>query len=201
MEAGFDDILPRLGSRFRVVDECFKLKPRTDDPLRYFQYGTWRLERQPLSYVRDYGDGKVLYTALGHDDRTFQHPDFQDLMIKALRYVSNLKDGKEIRAGLVGYGPLGLLLRELPVVDGRYRVDFAVVDPSAGTFVAIECDGYEFHERTKEQVQRDKARDRALTAAGWRVLRFTGSEVWSDPAACVREIVAMLLPDSKQRVG
>ncbi|MFC1717731.1 Gfo/Idh/MocA family oxidoreductase, partial [Candidatus Poribacteria bacterium] len=105
-EGGFDDILPRLNSKFQVVDECFRIKPRTDDPLRYFQYGMWRLERCPLSYVRDYGDGKVLYTALGHDDRTFQHPDFQDLMIKSLRYVNNLEDGKEIRVGLVGYGPL-----------------------------------------------------------------------------------------------
>ena len=102
---------------------------------------------------------------------------------------------------VVGHGPLGLLLRELPVVDGRYRVDFAIVDAATDTFVAIECDGHEWHEKSKEQVQRDKARDRALTADGWRVLRFTGSEVWSDPAACVREIVAMLLPDSKQRVG
>lgn len=105
-ESGIDDILPRLNSKFRVIDECFKIKPRTDDPLRYFQYGTWRLERCPLSYVRDYGDGKVLYTALGHDNETFQHPDFQDLMIKGLRYVNNLKDREEIRFGLVGYGPL-----------------------------------------------------------------------------------------------
>ena len=105
-ESGFDDILPRRDSKFQVVDECFRLKPRTDDPLRYFQYGTWRLEKCPLGYVRDYGNGKVLYTALGHDDRTFHHSSFQDLLIKSLRYVTDLKDKPEIRIGLVGYGPL-----------------------------------------------------------------------------------------------
>jgi len=105
-EGDIDDILPRLSKGFQVTDECFKLKPRTSDPLRYFHYGTWRLEKYPLSYVRDYGKGKVLYTALGHDDVTFRHPDFQDLMIKGLRYVCNLKDRAEIRFGLVGYGPL-----------------------------------------------------------------------------------------------
>jgi predicted dehydrogenase/type 1 glutamine amidotransferase len=105
-EGGFDDILPRLTNRFRVVDECFKIKPRTDQPLRYFQYGTWRLERLPLGYVRDYGKGKVLYTALGHDENTFGLPAFQDLMIKGLRYVTGLKDNPEVRVGLVGYGPL-----------------------------------------------------------------------------------------------
>lgn len=105
-EGGFDDILPRLTGRFRVVDECFRIKPRTNDPLRYFQYGTWRLERLPLSYVRDYGKGKVFYTALGHDENTFRLSAFQDMMIKGLRYVSNMKDKPEVRIGLVGYGPL-----------------------------------------------------------------------------------------------
>ncbi len=105
-ESGFDDILPRLTSRFRVIDECFNFKPRTEDTLRYFQYGLWRLQRLPLSYVRDYGKGKVLYTALGHDNNTFRLTQFQDLMIKGLRYVTNLKDKPEIRIGLVGYGPL-----------------------------------------------------------------------------------------------
>ncbi len=105
-ESGFDDILPRLSNRFRVIDECFNFKPRTEDKLRYFQYGLWRLQRLPLSYVRDYGKGKVLYTALGHDNNTFRLAPFQDLMIKGLRYVTGLKDKPEIRIGLVGYGPL-----------------------------------------------------------------------------------------------
>lgn len=105
-DSGFDDILPRLAGRFRVIDECFNFKPRTKDTLRYFQYGLWRLQRLPLSYVRDYGKGKVLYTALGHDNNTFHLAPFQDLMIKGLRYVTNLKDKPEMRIGLVGYGPL-----------------------------------------------------------------------------------------------
>jgi scyllo-inositol 2-dehydrogenase (NADP+) len=105
-EGGFDDILPRLTSRFRVTDECFRIKPRTDQPLRYFQYGTWRLEKLPQRYVRDYGKGKVFYTALGHDDNTFNLQVFQELMIKGLRYVANLNDNPEVRIGLVGYGPL-----------------------------------------------------------------------------------------------
>jgi len=105
-ESGFDDILPRLHGKFRVFDECFNFKPRTEDPLQFFQYGTWRLQRIPLSYIRNYGKGKVLYTGLGHDDNTFRLSAFQDLMIKGLRYVTNLKDKPEVRFGLVGYGPL-----------------------------------------------------------------------------------------------
>ena len=43
-EDGFDDILPRLNKQFRIVDECYQMKVRTDAPLRYFQYGAWRLQ-------------------------------------------------------------------------------------------------------------------------------------------------------------
>lgn len=46
--------------------------------------------------------------------------------------------------------------------------------------IAAEVDGHEFHERTKAQATRDKQRDRDLTADGWVVVRFTGSEIYSD---------------------
>ncbi|MEE2709843.1 MAG: ThuA domain-containing protein [Gemmatimonadota bacterium] len=101
-----DDILPRLERQFRVTDECYNMKIQTDAPLRWFQKGLWRFEEKPLGYVRDYGEGKVFYTALGHDHRTFQNPAFQDLLIKGLRYVCRMKDRNPIRFGIVGYGPL-----------------------------------------------------------------------------------------------
>lgn len=71
-----------------------------------------------------------------------------------------------------------------------YRLDFAVKVSAAGreNWVAVECDGHNFHERTKEQAARDKARDRALTSAGFRVLRFTGSEIHSSPMNCALQV-------------
>lgn len=60
-----------------------------------------------------------------------------------------------------------------------YRLDFTI--EGAAVKLAIELDGHAFHERTQLQSARDKSRDRALTAAGWRVIRFTGSEIWNDP--------------------
>lgn len=76
-----------------------------------------------------------------------------------------------------------------------YRVDFRVVlTHDECEYVAlVECDGHEFHERTKEQAGRDKARDRDLQAHGYAVLRFTGSEIWADPRACADEVVNLLL--------
>lgn len=81
----------------------------------------------------------------------------------------------------------------------EFRVDFLVAGgyvPEAGgiisTSVVVECDGHEFHERTKEQAAKDRARDRKLQRYGWDVLRFTGSEIWADPSKCATEILVHL---------
>jgi very-short-patch-repair endonuclease len=73
----------------------------------------------------------------------------------------------------------------------RYRVDFmAALDNCSETrLLVIECDGHEWHERTKEQAAHDKARDRYLTNNGMSVMRFTGSEIVANPLSCVGEIV------------
>lgn len=71
----------------------------------------------------------------------------------------------------------------------NYRLDFAFT--RGETRVAIELDGHEWHERNKTQAGNDKSRDRALQRLGWKVLRFTGSEIWKDPCSCVAEAVEM----------
>lgn len=102
---GADEVLPRVSGSFAVVDEPYAIDLRADSPLRELQHTVWQSERRLVSYVRDYGKGKVLYTALGHDERVFGHPDFQDLLLKGLRYVVGLKEEGPVRFGLLGYGP------------------------------------------------------------------------------------------------
>jgi very-short-patch-repair endonuclease len=75
--------------------------------------------------------------------------------------------------------------------EGSYRLDFQVKPATEGraTFViGIELDGHEFHERTKEQVARDKKRERAIVRAGVTVLRFSGSEVFHNTRKCIAEV-------------
>ena len=67
-----------------------------------------------------------------------------------------------------------------------YRVDFLIevveevslAEERPIFYLVVEMDGHEFHERTKAQAQRDKERDRNLTRAGYKVMRFTGSEIY-----------------------
>lgn len=101
-----------------------------------------------------------------------------------------LRTPSKVLAFLVG--PLVVAFQhrvELP--SAAYRLDFAVLS-SDGTAINVELDGHDFHERTKDQAKRDKARDRALTTEGWIVLRFTGSEVYEDVAGCMGEINKVL---------
>lgn len=108
----------------------------------------------------------------------------------ASRYLARAKrDGDEDFMGETNF-------IQQQVELGDYRVDFMLCrwerprpDLILTTpVVVIECDGHDFHERTKEQAQRDKARDRELQQCGVCVLRYTGSEIWRDAWGCAEEI-------------
>lgn len=67
---------------------------------------------------------------------------------------------------------------------GRYVVDILVSQAP----VVIEADGVR-HRVHPENQQRDAIRDAAHEAAGYRVFRFTGSQINSDAVACIREVI------------
>lgn len=94
---------------------------------------------------------------------------------------------------IMGWGAHGLLVRQLPVTRAtrRHYADFAILAPRRDLFLAIEVDGREWHERTREQVERDRQRERRLTAAGWTVVRFAGREVWRDARGCAEELASI----------
>jgi very-short-patch-repair endonuclease len=69
------------------------------------------------------------------------------------------------------------------------RVDFAYfISGKPEPCLFIECDGHNFHERTPEQAERDRRRDRLMQEAGIPVLRFTGREIYRDPSGCAFQI-------------
>lgn len=88
-----------------------------------------------------------------------------------------------IKAG-IGFTAQSLLL-------DRYLVDIEIHQAP----VVIEADGSQHQLRV--QKAKDAERDTALIAAGYRVFRFTGSEINADAAACVRRVIGAcgLIPD------
>jgi len=101
----YEEIVPRVDKTWVQFDEIYTMKKRTDKRLRPFQYAWWEFERRVLGYTRPYGKGRVLYTGLGHSACGFRRPEFQDLVHKAIRYVTKEKE-TPLRWGIVGYGPL-----------------------------------------------------------------------------------------------
>jgi very-short-patch-repair endonuclease len=97
-------------------------------------------------------------------------------------------------------------------INGKNRrVDFMIQAQIKGNWysVIVECDGHEYHERTKAQAAGDRKRDRALKSLGYTVLRFTGSEIYKNPHGCAIEVVEFMkglamkevVTDAKIKVG
>ena len=80
----------------------------------------------------------------------------------------------------------------------NYRADFLLTFKSSEPGfekvrqLVVECDGYNFHDKTKQQASRDKERDREMKKLGYDVFRFTGSDIWSDALSCAKEAIDMV---------
>lgn len=90
-------------------------------------------------------------------------------------------------ASTAGVGMFSQVKIEPYTVDFMFLYRHRVSGEIGG--IVVECDGHAFHERTKEQAAHDKSRDRFLQSEGFKVLRFTGSEIWNKTYDCVNEIV------------
>lgn len=78
--------------------------------------------------------------------------------------------------------------REYPdaVPNRRFRLDIAITAQR----IAIEVDGWEWHGKHKNDFKRDRERQNLLVLNGWRVLRFTASDIRRDMAAVMETIRA-----------
>jgi hypothetical protein len=113
------------------------------------------------------------------------------------------------------------LMPQVEIVNGRrkFRLDFVLdvwcvkladkpeicngVGVENPLRIAIELDGEAFHDANEKQVNRDRGRDRIITALGYHILRFSGKEVHNTPGAIVDEIIACVysLAETRQRTS
>ncbi len=57
--------------------------------------------------------------------------------------------------------------------------------------IVVECDGYKYH-GNQDSFTSDRKRDRLLGANGYRVVRYSGSEIYHEPMTCAAELVKSL---------
>lgn len=132
---------------------------------------------------------RMLYAALvTYAD--FCHPEFKRLSLNSETPLHEMRGG---------YGGGLALAIKTQVKLQDWRVDFLcqVEDYRAamgadGLYpirsLIVECDGHDFHERTKKQAARDRMRDRWAQEKNYQIYRFTGSEIWNDPMTCAQQI-------------
>ncbi|WP_394003573.1 endonuclease domain-containing protein [Xanthobacter versatilis] len=96
----------------------------------------------------------------------------------------------------IGHCPAPLVIVPQYIIRSdvaEMRIDFALFHgDDMSIAAAIECDGHDFHERTKEQAMKDRSRDRVIQSLGVSILRFTGAEIHRDPFGCADEIISFI---------
>ncbi len=81
-----------------------------------------------------------------------------------------------------------------------YRIDLAVVDPSApGRYLlGVECDGATYH-RAATARDRDKLRQMILEDLGWKLHRIWSTDWWHDPGDQVAKLLTVIADAQEAR--
>ncbi|HEX2036555.1 MAG TPA: ThuA domain-containing protein [Chloroflexota bacterium] len=75
-----------------IEDECYQSEYPDRAALRVLQtsHHTAGIDGEPSSWVREIGRGRLFYSALGHDARSFAHPQLRELLNRGLRWAAGL---------------------------------------------------------------------------------------------------------------
>jgi uncharacterized protein len=95
-----------LGPALAILDEIYQFRGLSRENVRVLL----RLDPQsvnlnapgvnpgtedfPLAWVRNYGTGRVFYTALGHFDETWRDPRFQSMLLGAMLWLTGQAEGE-----------------------------------------------------------------------------------------------------------
>ncbi len=98
-------------------------------------------EEEPWTWVREQGEGRVFYTAYGHDERTWEQPEFHDLLIRGILWSVG-EEKREANRALVDTLPQASYQEEGTVPNYRriepkpkFQKAFSVEDSMALTMV------------------------------------------------------------------
>ena len=119
----------------------------------------------------------------------------EQIFITAFNYIVSCNNKKKI-----------FLFPQVPINVGnkKYYSDFLfeydeyVNNYNTDSKIIIECDGYEFHQKTKEQVQRDNEREYDLKMAGYEILRFSGTQRYKNPIKCAEDTYNYIISKIKE---
>ncbi|MDQ3700015.1 MAG: ThuA domain-containing protein, partial [Chloroflexota bacterium] len=75
-----------------IEDECYRSEYPDRGALHVLQTSRHEsgIDGEPSSWVREIGSGRIFYSALGHDARSFAHPVLRDLLARGIRWAARL---------------------------------------------------------------------------------------------------------------
>jgi hypothetical protein len=155
---------------------------------------TDQLNKAVATAARRASDGVLNQFAANRRTRCVESPIEAVFLLWWFVVISDQPDSDRFKWWLTGQVPIE--------VGGRkYRLDFEIWPESFDHFkhvrdsgvaiprLAVELDGHDFHEKTKEQVTHRNVRDRDLQMAGWQVFHISGSELVRDPETVVQHVL------------
>jgi len=72
-------------SDFKISDELYVLDREPKDA--HVMATAWDNKAQPMVYSKKYGDGTVLYNAMGHDEAAFNNPSYRQLTVQGIKWL------------------------------------------------------------------------------------------------------------------
>lgn len=87
---------------FESWDETYVHHKHNEKDRTVLEYRTDKDGKEPWTWVRTHGQGRVFYTAWGHDARTWGHPGFHDLVERGIRWA--VRGGERRSASAEGNG-------------------------------------------------------------------------------------------------
>ena len=82
---------------FQSWDETYVHHLHNEKDRKVLEYRVDGQTKEPWTWTRTQGDGRVFYTAWGHDQRTWNNPGFQDLVARGI-YWSAKRDPADVPA-------------------------------------------------------------------------------------------------------
>lgn len=91
---------------FTIPDEMYILDSHDPSKVHLLLETSFKGEKFPLAYTKEYGEGRVFYLALGHNSTPWKNFEFQKLLVRGIAWTTGEeKTNKTIRCGVLGYGP------------------------------------------------------------------------------------------------
>ena len=125
--------LTRRFGDFRITDELYVLDQAKGDGKNVLMSAFWKGKMEPMLYTKDYGKGKVVYIAMGHDRRAFTNAEFQKLCVRSVKWLAGVEEKKTVRCAAIGYGGafnMGKAHGQQIIAAGMEYVAVCDIDPA-----------------------------------------------------------------------